>query len=375
MTTAYSREWFDERFTTYLPQTQETVPAEVPLDIRRCSELICQVFGIQGLCDPMYIANVVAFELNRGDGQGNFQQGSCSEDTFCEKLSTLEKKLSFAYGTCIEQAKLGAARRQESLPALSALLKQTLLLTPKKLHPVESQLVEAVKALASLSMNKEIPAPLAASFEALSTIAQDTVQAYLAHERDRWINVKEALPHAFRDVRVRRADGSVTIGRVNSAKTWEYVRFKADVSRGSAVPMPWLDAVEWLDDELERPVFARPTKKALGSKLLALVRAFQAKFDKLPEHDKRLLASLAKQVSEAEARIPDLLSFGKPHWAQGKRGLMPYLPVLVEDKENRRLVARLNDAGLWELASYQATKSQYMSNDIVRWYCDDVSAS
>lgn len=57
----HSKEWFDEQFTT-----------DVPANIRRLSERICRAYGIRGICDPMYIANITAFELGLGDGQSHF---------------------------------------------------------------------------------------------------------------------------------------------------------------------------------------------------------------------------------------------------------------------------------------------------------------
>ena len=59
-----SKEWFDIAFKGY----------DIPEDIRRLSEILCRAYGIYGTADPMYIANVIAKELERGDGQGNFYE-------------------------------------------------------------------------------------------------------------------------------------------------------------------------------------------------------------------------------------------------------------------------------------------------------------
>lgn len=48
----------------------------VPADIRRVAERICSAYNINGLCDPMYIANVIAKETGRGDGRGKFTEQS-----------------------------------------------------------------------------------------------------------------------------------------------------------------------------------------------------------------------------------------------------------------------------------------------------------
>lgn len=57
------KEFFDEAF--------RSMP-EVPADIRRLSERLCRAYGIRGICDPGYIANVIAVELGRGDGRSTF---------------------------------------------------------------------------------------------------------------------------------------------------------------------------------------------------------------------------------------------------------------------------------------------------------------
>lgn len=59
-------DFFDEAFKGH----------SVPRDIRRLSERLCLAYGIRGICDPMYIANVIAKELGLGDGQGNFFEGA-----------------------------------------------------------------------------------------------------------------------------------------------------------------------------------------------------------------------------------------------------------------------------------------------------------
>lgn len=61
-------EFYKEAFTN--PVTRK--PYLVPEDIKRLSMRLCQSYGINGICDPMYIANVIAFETGRGDGQSNF---------------------------------------------------------------------------------------------------------------------------------------------------------------------------------------------------------------------------------------------------------------------------------------------------------------
>jgi predicted NAD-dependent protein-ADP-ribosyltransferase YbiA (DUF1768 family) len=62
------REFFDKAFFNELAQE----PYKIPADLRRASERICLAYGIRGICDPMYIANVIAAEIGRGDGRSNF---------------------------------------------------------------------------------------------------------------------------------------------------------------------------------------------------------------------------------------------------------------------------------------------------------------
>lgn len=67
---SHTKEWFDEAFTD--PVTRK--PNVLPANIRRLSERICRSYGIRGICDPMYIANVIAVELGLGDGYSNFKE-------------------------------------------------------------------------------------------------------------------------------------------------------------------------------------------------------------------------------------------------------------------------------------------------------------
>lgn len=64
----WSKEELDKAFTSAV--TGE--PYNVPEDIRNAATRIVRAYPIRGICDPMYIVNVLAVELGRGDGQGNF---------------------------------------------------------------------------------------------------------------------------------------------------------------------------------------------------------------------------------------------------------------------------------------------------------------
>jgi len=70
-------------------------------DMRAIAEWFCSHFDVNGLCDPMYIANVSAVELDVGDGMGNFTGASPKggEAAF-QRLGT---HLMGSYRTCVYQ--------------------------------------------------------------------------------------------------------------------------------------------------------------------------------------------------------------------------------------------------------------------------------
>lgn len=69
----------------------------VPKRIKEASTTICKTFDIKGICDPIYISNVIAFESNSGDGQGNFIKDEIYN------ISKLAERLQFAYGCNIKK--------------------------------------------------------------------------------------------------------------------------------------------------------------------------------------------------------------------------------------------------------------------------------
>lgn len=88
----HSKDWYDNCFGI-----GET---EVPADIRRLSETLCNQFNIRGICDPMYIANVTAFALGRGDGRGVFHDAdSDAKATVATRLAEAADRLRFAYSS------------------------------------------------------------------------------------------------------------------------------------------------------------------------------------------------------------------------------------------------------------------------------------
>lgn len=60
----HSDEWFEYCF--------DISGKPVPQDIRTAARRVVQAYNIQGICDPLWIANVIAKEMGRGDGMSNF---------------------------------------------------------------------------------------------------------------------------------------------------------------------------------------------------------------------------------------------------------------------------------------------------------------
>lgn len=69
-------------------------PHPIPANIRQLSERICKDNNIKGTSDPMYIANITAYELGLGDGQSSFAQ---VRSTASEDLDRLTNRINSAY--------------------------------------------------------------------------------------------------------------------------------------------------------------------------------------------------------------------------------------------------------------------------------------
>lgn len=97
----HTKPWFD----TCFGDTREPLPA----DIRSMSIEVCKQFRIKGVCDPLYIANVAAVELDRGDGRGQFYPPRSERtDDHAARLDKLANRLSSVYPSM--QGKAGAVR-------------------------------------------------------------------------------------------------------------------------------------------------------------------------------------------------------------------------------------------------------------------------
>lgn len=86
-----NQKFYEEKFAGY----------SVPERIRRTAIAIMQRFTITGLCDGMYIANVIAYNCNIGDGAGNFYGDDIS------KPEEAAKELQSAYGCNIFKKDIG----------------------------------------------------------------------------------------------------------------------------------------------------------------------------------------------------------------------------------------------------------------------------
>lgn len=111
-TRPHDPQWFDRCFLD--------ADGSLPADIRAFAEAVCRTFDIRGICDPMYIANVAAFELLRGNGSSDFTPiGVLDYDEFNTALTKLCGRLVCAYATSV-----GA--REQNLRELACLhLKRT----------------------------------------------------------------------------------------------------------------------------------------------------------------------------------------------------------------------------------------------------------
>lgn len=88
-------DFYTEAFTDPVTRT----PYAIPADLREFAVAFCDSFGIRGICDPMYVANVAAMGLERGDGRSDFQGSGLAGDDFSAGLKKVGRHLSFAYSS------------------------------------------------------------------------------------------------------------------------------------------------------------------------------------------------------------------------------------------------------------------------------------
>lgn len=75
---------------------------DVPADIAAFAVEFCLVYEISGTSDPMYVANIAALEMNRGDGHGWFLAGT--GNTSADPALTLYDRLRRSYAVCIARS-------------------------------------------------------------------------------------------------------------------------------------------------------------------------------------------------------------------------------------------------------------------------------
>lgn len=89
---AHSPAWFEEAF--------KDAETPIPEDIRRTAVRIIETHDIRGICDPMYVANLIAMYMQRGNGCSRFKQGPMvyveSREPLLEAAAV---NLAFAYSS------------------------------------------------------------------------------------------------------------------------------------------------------------------------------------------------------------------------------------------------------------------------------------
>ena len=93
---AHSDAWFEK----YLTPSKGGDP--VPERIRMGAIAFCREYGINGICDPMYISNVIALSLRSGDGSGKFGKEPSTVDV--ESVQKAADVLASSFRTCISKA-------------------------------------------------------------------------------------------------------------------------------------------------------------------------------------------------------------------------------------------------------------------------------
>lgn len=76
----------------------------VPADIKAFATWFVTYYGINGICDPMYVANITALELNRGDGKSKFGRGLGNAGDREGRVQRLTNRLRESYGVSITES-------------------------------------------------------------------------------------------------------------------------------------------------------------------------------------------------------------------------------------------------------------------------------
>lgn len=68
-----------------------------------------------------------------------------------------------------------------------------------------------------------------------------------------WVSVKERLPSAYKDVLIKRQDGSQRVGRLNSAGCWELASYQKCRHQYMASDVTYWYEISEQDDGEARP--------------------------------------------------------------------------------------------------------------------------
>lgn len=74
-----------------------------PMSLQKIALQICKRFCIDGLCDPMYICNTIAYAFGMGDGNGSFSSETIPQNADYVKAA---KYLQNAYGCNIAKSEI-----------------------------------------------------------------------------------------------------------------------------------------------------------------------------------------------------------------------------------------------------------------------------
>ena len=75
----------------------------MPAALKEMVEEILKNWAIRGLCDGMYVANVIAYESGTGDGMSHFEADAGIKVPEPERIAT---RLQYAYGSMIPKTDL-----------------------------------------------------------------------------------------------------------------------------------------------------------------------------------------------------------------------------------------------------------------------------